>query len=249
MACGVAAGVPLLEVSHLSRSFGGLRALHDVSFSVEACTVVGLIGPNGAGKSTVFNLVAGALRPDNGRVVFDGRDITGVPTHRIARSGLARTFQLTRPFATLSVLDNVAVPALAPAHNNLAAARGAAEAILGLLGLTAWRDQPAEVLSTAGRKRLELARALALRPRMVLLDEVLAGLVPAERQRMVDVLRRLRDEGLTLLLVEHVMSAVMALSDHIVVLHHGELLSQGTPQEVAHDPRVIEAYLGDEPLP
>jgi branched-chain amino acid transport system ATP-binding protein len=249
MACGVAAGVPLLEVSHLSRSFGGLRAVHDVSFSVQACSVVGLIGPNGAGKSTVFNLVAGALRPENGRVVFDGRDITGLPTHRIARLGLARTFQLTRPFATLSVLDNVAVPALAPAHNNLAAARGAAEAILGLLGLTAWRDQPAEVLSTAGRKRLELARALALRPRMVLLDEVLAGLVPAERQRMVDVLRRLRDEGLTLLLVEHVMSAVMALSDHIVVLHHGELLSQGTPQEVAHDPRVIEAYLGDEPLP
>ena len=241
--------MPLLELSHLSRSFGGLRAVHDVSFSVEAGAVLGLIGPNGAGKSTLFNLVAGALRPDSGRVVFDGRDITGVATHRLARSGLARTFQLTRPFATLSVLDNVVVPALGPAHNDLPAARGAAEAILDLLGLTAWRHQPAEVLSTAGRKRLELARALALRPRMVLLDEVLAGLVPAERQHMVEVLRHLREQGLTLLLVEHVMSAVMALSDRIVVLHHGELLSEGTPQQVAHDPSVIEAYLGNEPLP
>lgn len=240
--------MPLLEVIGLSRSFGGVRAVHDLSFSVEAGSVVGLIGPNGAGKSTVFNLLAGALRPDVGRVVFDGRDITGLATHVIARRGLARTFQLTRPFATLSVLDNVAVAALAQ-HGDLAAARRSADGILEMLGLVTWRDQAAEVLSTAGRKRLELARALALRPRMVLLDEVLAGLVPSERQRMVDVLRRLRAEGLTLLFVEHVMSAVMAVSDRVVVLHHGELLSQGTPHEVAHDPRVIEAYLGDEAPP
>lgn len=239
--------MPLLDVAHLSRSFGGLRAVHDVSFSVEPGTVVGLIGPNGAGKSTLFNLVAGVLKPDAGRVVFAGQDITGQPPHVIARLGLARTFQLTRPFLALSVLDNVAVPALVH-HRRLPAARAAAAEILLRLGLERWLHEPAAVLSTAGRKRLELARALALRPRMVLLDEVLAGLVPAERLRMVEVLRQLRQEGLTMLFVEHVMSAVMAVSDRLLVLHHGELLAAGTPEEVAKDPRVIEAYLGEEVL-
>jgi ABC-type branched-subunit amino acid transport system ATPase component len=236
--------MPLLEVAGLSRAFGGVRAVHDVSFGVDAGQVVGLIGPNGAGKTTVFNLIAGTLRPDAGRVVFDGRDITGQPTHRVARLGLARTFQLTRPFLGLRVLDNVAVAALARA-GGLGAARDRAVGILRRVGLERWSEQPAAVLSTAGRKRLELARALALDPRLILLDEVLAGLVPTERQRMLEVLRDLRQSGLALLFVEHVMSAVMAVSDEILVLHHGELLASGPPGAVARDPRVIGAYLGE----
>jgi branched-chain amino acid transport system ATP-binding protein len=235
--------MPLLEVSGLSRAFGGLRAVHDVSFAVEAGQVVGLIGPNGAGKTTLFNLVAGSLKPDAGRVVFDSQDITGQPTHRVVRRGLARTFQLTRPFLGLRVLDNVAVAALARG-GSLGQARARAVDILREVGLERWSEQPAAVLSTAGRKRLELARALALQPRLILLDEVLAGLVPAERQRMLEVLHDLRRAGLALLFVEHVMSAVMALSDQIVVLHHGELLATGPPDQVARDPRVIGAYLG-----
>ena len=239
--------MPLLEVAGLSRSFGGLRAVHDVTFEVEPGTVVGLIGPNGAGKSTLFNLIAGALKPNAGRVVFDGRETTGQPTHTIARLGLARTFQLTRPFLALNVLDNVAVAGLSR-RGSLHDARADARAILEMLGLDPWASQPAAVLSTAGRKRLEVARALALRPRMLLLDEVLAGLIPSERQRMIDILRRLRQEGLTMLFVEHVMAAVMALSDRILVLHHGELLAAGTPDEITRDRRVIEAYLGEEEL-
>ncbi len=237
--------MPLLEVRGLGRSFGGLRAVHDVSFDVEPGTVVGLIGPNGAGKSTLFNLVAGAMKTDTGRVVFGGRDITGLPTHAIARLGLARTFQLTRPFQALSVLDNVVVAALSH-HGQTASARAEAAEILALLGLEKWAAETASVLSTAGRKRLELARALALRPKMVLLDEVLAGLVPAERDRMLGVLRQLRADGLTMLFVEHVMAAVMSLSDRVLVLHHGELLASGTPDEVSRDPRVVDAYLGEE---
>jgi branched-chain amino acid transport system ATP-binding protein len=239
--------MPLLEVSGLSRSFGGVRAVHDVSFEVQHGTVVGLIGPNGAGKSTLFNLIAGALKPDAGTVVFDGRQTTGQPTHTLARLGLARTFQLTRPFLALNVLDNVAVAALAR-QASLPAARAEARTILDLLGLAPWASQPAGVLSTAGRKRLEVARALALQPRLLLLDEVLAGLIPSERQHMLNVLRGLGENGITMLFVEHVMAAVMALSNRILVLHHGELLAAGTPDEVSRDRRVIDAYLGEEPL-
>jgi branched-chain amino acid transport system ATP-binding protein len=237
----------LLRVEHVTRSFAGLVALHDVSLSVDAGAIVGLIGPNGAGKTTLFNVIAGTFPPTSGRVVFDDTDITGWPPHRIARAGLARTFQLMRPFPALSVRSNVVVAALAR-HRTEEAARVAAEAVLDRVDLLDRADQPAGTLPTAGRKRLEVARALALRPRLLLLDEVMAGLLPTERQPVIDLLRHVRDEGTTLLLVEHVMAAVMALSDHVFVLHHGELLAGGTPRQIASDPAVVDAYLGEEML-
>jgi branched-chain amino acid transport system ATP-binding protein len=237
----------LLRVEHVTKSFAGLVALHDVSLTVEVGTIVGLIGPNGAGKTTLFNVIAGTFAPTSGRVVFDGTDITGWPPHRIARAGLARTFQLMRPFPALSVRSNVVVAALTR-HGTEEAARVAADAVLDRVGLHDRGGQPAGTLPAAGRKRLEVARALALRPRLLLLDEVMAGLLPTERQPVIDLLRAVRDEGTALLLVEHVMAAVMALSDQVLVLHHGELLAGGTPRQIANDPTVIDAYLGEEML-
>ena len=239
--------MPLLEVRSLELAFGGLAALKDVSFEAEEGTVTGLIGPNGAGKTTCFNVISGALAPDAGSVVFDGRELIGLATHRIARAGLARTFQLTRPFAELSVLDNIAVAALHHGRTLAVARRRAAE-LVEQLGLAQWSGQPAGTLSTAGRKRVELARALATEPRLLLLDEVLAGLVPAERAAVVEVLRGLAAEGMAMLLVEHVMPAVMALSDRIIVLDRGEVIAAGPPAEVTRSPAVIQAYLGDEDL-
>jgi branched-chain amino acid transport system ATP-binding protein len=235
---------PLLEVRGVSKSFSGLRALWDVSLGVERGSIVGLIGPNGAGKTTLFNIVAGAMSPDVGSVVFDGDDVTGWKPHRAAQRGLGRTFQIMRPFNALSVLENVTVATL-QRHRKRAQAREAAREVIERVGLTRWAERPASVLPTAGRRRLELARALALNPSLLLLDEVLAGLVPSERAKVVELLREINGEGITMLLVEHVMSAVMALSDRVVVLHHGEVLSTGTPREVTNDPRVIEAYLGE----
>ena len=198
-------------------------------------------------QATRARRIAGTFAPTSGRVVFDGTDITGWPPHRVARAGLARTFQLMRPFPALSVRSNVVVAALAH-HRTEEAARVAADAVLDRVGLADRGDQPAGTLPTAGRKRLEVARALALRPRLLLLDEVMAGLLPTERQPVIDLLRELRAEGTTLLLVEHVMAAVMALSDHVHVLHHGELLAGGTPRQIANDPAVVDAYLGEEML-
>ena len=235
----------MLDVTAVSRSFSGLQALSDVSFSVEPGEIVGLIGPNGAGKTTLFNVIAGRLTPDTGTVRFEDRDITGWPPHRIARAGIGRTFQLMRPFASMSVLDNVAVAALSRDRDRRVAEERS-RTIIGRVGLDHVADRPSGSLPTAGRKRLELARALALDPRLVLLDEVLAGLTPSERQPVLELLLTLRDEGLTLLLVEHVMAAVMKLSDRVLVLHHGKLLASGSPQEVTSDPAVIEAYLGEE---
>jgi branched-chain amino acid transport system ATP-binding protein len=238
---------PLLAVDHLGKSFAGLRALHDVSFRLDAGEILGLIGPNGAGKTTLFNCIAGLLVPSEGRVVFGGRDISGLPAHAIAGAGIGRTFQLMRPFASMSVLDNVMVAAFSCSRDK-AQARREARAIVERVGLQQWAETESGVLPTAGRKRLELARALALRPKLLLLDEVLAGLVPVERGPVIELLRHLRDEGITMLLVEHVMAAVMALSDRILVLHHGELLAQGAPREVTTNPAVVEAYLGEEAL-
>lgn len=235
----------LIEVHGVSKSFAGLQALNDVSLAVERGGIAGLIGPNGAGKTTLFHVISGSLSPDEGRVVFDGTDITGWPAHRSARRGLARTFQIMKPFAALSVLENVTVATL-QRHRTRKAAEQDAREIVERVGLEEWMDQKAAVLSTAGHRRLELARALGIGPSLLLLDEVLAGLVPSEREKMLGLLCEIRDEGVTMLLVEHVMSAVMSLSDEIFVLHHGELLASGTPREISEDPHVIEAYLGDE---
>ena len=237
----------LLQVDNVSKSFRGLRAVDDVSFVVEEGSILGIIGPNGAGKTTLFNCVAGALAPDTGSVRLDGSDVTGAKPHKVSQAGMARTFQLMKPFASMSVLENVAVAAMASGTSRKGASDAAAE-VVERVGLTRWRDARSDGLPTAGLKRLELARALASKPRVLLLDEVLAGLVPTERTPVMELLETLRrDDGVTLVFVEHIMAAVMRLSDTVLVLDQGRVLTTGSPQEVTRDPRVIEAYLGEEP--
>jgi branched-chain amino acid transport system ATP-binding protein len=236
----------LLEVRGVSKSFRGLRAVIGASLEVAEGAIVGLIGPNGAGKTTIFNVVAGVLAPDAGEIRFGGRRIDGLRPDQVCAAGIGRTFQLVRPFAGLSVLDNVIVGALKRTVAVPEARRHALE-ILEKLGLGAKRDLPAAALTLPDRKRLEVARALATRPRLLLLDEVMAGLRPTECDQMVEVFRDInRREGLTILLIEHVMRAVMALAQHIVVLHHGEIIARGTPEAVVRDPAVLECYLGEE---
>jgi branched-chain amino acid transport system ATP-binding protein len=235
-----------LELAHLSKRFSGLRAVEDVSFAVPEGTVVGLIGPNGAGKTTCFNLVAGVYRPDAGEVRLDGKRIDGWRPDQICRAGVGRTFQLVKPFAGLSVMENVIVGAL-NASAGVREAREKSRRIIEQLGLAAKRDQAASSLTLPERKCLEVARALATGPRILLLDEVMAGLRPTEMDHMVSLFRELNAKlGLTILLIEHVMRAVMALSSRIVVLNHGEVIAAGTPAEVTRDPAVLECYLGEE---
>jgi len=236
----------LLALRGVSKSFRGLRAVQEASFELAEGALVGLIGPNGAGKTTLFNLVAGVYAPDSGSIVFHQRPIHGLRPHQICAAGIGRTFQIVKPFGALSVLDNVLVGALLRARSTADARRLAAD-ILDRLGLGAKRDLPAASLTLPDRKRLEVARALATRPRLLLLDEVMAGLRPTECDEMVAVFRELnRREGLTILLIEHVMRAVMALAARILVLHHGEVIAQGTPEEVVRNPAVLECYLGEE---
>jgi len=238
---------PILEVRGLSKRFRGLQAVDDVGFAVPSGGIVALIGPNGAGKTTTFNLIAGAIPPDAGKVLLDGIDITGFRADRACHAGVARTFQLVKPFGALTVLENVVIGALKTSAH-MAPARRLALDLLDRLGLAEKASLPAASLTLPERKRLETARALATRPKILLLDEVMSGLRPTEIDAMVQTFATLaRESGLSILLTEHVMRAVMALSHHIVVLHHGQKICEGTPEIVARDPQVLECYLGHTP--
>ena len=236
----------LLEVDDLGKRFGGLQAVAALSFTVGEGEILGLIGPNGAGKSTVFNLINGVFTPDGGRVAFRGSNITGQAPYRVARLGLARTHQIVQPFAGMTVLENCTVGACFGREDlSLARAREAAREAARLVGLENRLQAPALELTIAGKKRLELARALAARPALLMLDEVLAGLNPTEIAHMIGILRAIRGRGVAILMIEHLMQAIMSLSDRIVVLNSGRKLSEGPPAQVARDPAVIDAYLGD----
>jgi branched-chain amino acid transport system ATP-binding protein len=242
----MSANAALLEVRGISKAFRGLRAVQDASFDVPEQGIVALIGPNGAGKTTCFNMIAGALQSDSGSVIFAGKRIDGWHADRVCAVGIGRTFQIVKPFPGLSVLDNVIVGALLRA-SSVNEARTQARAVIDRLGLGAKANAPAATLTLPERKRLEIARALATRPRLLLLDEVMAGLRPTECDQMVDVFRELNArDGLTILLIEHVMRAVMALTQQVIVLNFGQVLARGTPADIVRDPAVLGCYLGED---
>ena len=240
----------ILQVEGVSKQFGGLQALQDVTFDLPEGQIMGLIGPNGAGKTTLFNCISGVYEPTAGRVIFRGEDITGVKPYYIAKKGMARTHQIVRPLEELTVLENVMVGAcFGQKDYGLGEARKIALEIMSFVGLSDRSDQLAGSLNVGQKKRLEMARALAAQPYLLLLDEVLAGLNPSEISQMVDIVKAIRNEReITIIMIEHVMHAVMNVSDRIVVLDYGRQLAEGTPQEIAENEKVIEAYLGDPKL-
>jgi branched-chain amino acid transport system ATP-binding protein len=237
----------LLEGREITKRFGGVHALESVDFSLEKGQIVGLIGPNGAGKTTLFNIVAGAFRPNSGRVIFDGRDVTDMPAYRICRSGIARTFQISRPFGEMTCLENVGVALINASHAVESRAwKQAALEYLDYAGLLHQAAAAAKDLNLIEKKKLEMARAIATGPKLLLLDEVLGGLNTQEIVQAVELIRKLRDErGLSIFWIEHVMGAIMGAADRVLVLDQGKRLIEGSPSEVAHDPRTIKAYLGE----
>ena len=239
--------MPILEAEGVIKYFGGLAAVSQVDFNVDQGKVVGLIGPNGAGKTTLFNLISGALVPKEGAIRFSGQNITGLKPHKICKMGLARTFQSVKIFANMPVLDNVLLGSLFGTSNSMSSADAAREAtgFLEFVGLSAVRATPAKDLTLANQKRLEVARALATKPELLLLDELMAGLNPTETAEAMELVTRIRDKGITIFMIEHVMKAIMSVCDRIMVLHHGEKIAEGTPQEIATSRTVVEVYLGE----
>jgi branched-chain amino acid transport system ATP-binding protein len=238
---------PILELEHVSKNFGGIRAVSDVSFGLRDGEIVALIGPNGAGKTTLVNVITGVYPASSGRIRFRGTDVTAQRPFRAARRGLARTFQIVQPFPRMTVLENVAAGALfGGAHANVRDAMAAAREQLDFTGLTAFADRAASALTLAGRKRLELAKSLAMKPKVLMLDEVNAGLNATEIDGALALIRRIAARGITILIIEHLMKVVLSIAHRVLVLHHGQLIAEGTPKEIVDDPRVIEAYLGQK---
>lgn len=235
----------LLEVHNMTKQFGGLRAVDALNLQIEKGQIFGLIGPNGAGKSTAFNCIAGAFAPTSGSIRFDGRDITGSKPWNLCKQGLARTFQIVKPFGSKSVLYNVVVGSFATTNSRKVAEEKAMQ-VLESLNFADKKDILAGNLTIADRKRLEIAKALATEPKLLLLDEVMAGLRPSEVDEMVEILKELRDRGVTIFVIEHIMRAIMALSDRIVVIQFGKKIAEGTPNEIANNENVIKAYLGED---
>ncbi|MEM3771268.1 MAG: ABC transporter ATP-binding protein [Candidatus Micrarchaeia archaeon] len=233
----------ILEVQGVSKAFGGLIAVNNVTFNVKEKEIFGVIGPNGSGKTTLFNLISGFLRTDSGKIIFNGEEITNLKASTICKKGICKTFQLPRPFNNMSTIDNVMVGALLRT-NNLEKARNKALEIIKFVGLEKKSNHKPFELTMAERKILELSRALATEPRVLLLDEVMAGLNPTEIEEMLSRIKKLKDQGITILMIEHVMRAVMSICDRIMVLHHGEKIAEGKPVEIAENEKVIEAYLG-----